>query len=102
MADTLTWWNMPTSEQICNAGSEVARAIRRKNKNDKLGASEFCIHAIEMLCYTKLDPKNAKCVKELSYAQEEILDYILGDNLYQNDDQSIMKWYDAFLQAGGK
>ncbi|MCC8138387.1 MAG: hypothetical protein LIO76_10120 [Clostridiales bacterium] len=51
-----------------------------------------------MLCYTKLDPKNAKCVKQHSYAQEEILDYILGDNLYQNDDQSIMKWYDAFLQ----
>ncbi|MCD7957778.1 MAG: hypothetical protein LUG93_18930 [Lachnospiraceae bacterium] len=98
MADLKTWWDMPVGEQIANAGSEVARAIRRKNKNDKLGASEFCIHAIEMLCYAKLDPKNENCRNELSYAQEEILDYILGDNLYQNDDQSIMKWYDAFIR----
>jgi len=51
-----------------------------------------------MLCYAKLDPKNANRRNELSYAQEEILDYILGDNLYQNDDQSIMKWYDAFIR----
>ena len=96
--DELTrWWNMSIGEQIGNAGSEVARAIRRKNKGDILGASEFCIHAIEMLCYTKLDPKNVHRRGELSNAQEEILDYILGDNLYQNDDQSIMKWYDALL-----
>ncbi|MCC8161582.1 MAG: hypothetical protein LUE31_12660 [Lachnospiraceae bacterium] len=98
MDSPVKWWDMQIGEQIGNAGSEVARAIRRKNKNDKLGASEFCIHAIEMLAYTKQDPKNANRRKELSYAQEEILDYILGDNLYHNDDQSIMKWYDAFLR----
>ncbi len=57
MADTIKWWNMSIGEQIGNAGSEVARAIRRKNKNDMLGAQEFCIHAIEMLGFTRLDPK---------------------------------------------
>jgi len=93
----MKWWDMSIGEQISNAGSEVARAIRRKNKNDMVGAQEFCVHAIEMLGYTKQDPKNEKRRKELSYAQQEILDYILGDNLYKNDDQSIMKWYDAFL-----
>ncbi len=98
MANPVKWWDMSIGEQIGNIGSEVARAIRRKNKNDKLGASEFCIHAIEMLGYTKQDPKNINRRRELSYAQEEILDYILGDNLYQNDDQSIMKWYNAFLR----
>lgn len=97
MAEEMKWWKMSIGEQIGNVGSEVARAIRRKNKNDILGAQEFCIHAIEMLCYTKQDPKNVHRRKELSYAQEEILDYVLGENLYQNDDQSIMKWYDAFL-----
>ncbi|MCD8371122.1 MAG: hypothetical protein LUC94_12530 [Clostridiales bacterium] len=97
MADTIKWWNMSIGEQIGNAGSEVARAIRRKNKNDMLGPQEFCIHAIEMLGFTRLDPKNKNRRNELFYAQAEILDYILGDNLYKNDDQSIMKWYDAFL-----
>ncbi|MCD8326888.1 MAG: hypothetical protein LUC90_09500 [Lachnospiraceae bacterium] len=97
MGEYLKWWDMPIGKQIGNAGSEVARAIRQKNRNDMLSASAFCIHAIEMLAYTKLDPKNVNRRNELTYAQEEILDYILGDNLYQNDDQSIMKWYDAFL-----
>ncbi|MCD8347145.1 MAG: hypothetical protein LUD16_04155 [Lachnospiraceae bacterium] len=98
MVADIKWFDMPIGQQICNAGSELGRAIRRKNKNDMLGAQEFCIHAIEMLSYTKLDPKNVNCRNELTCAQEEILDYILGDNLYQNDDQSIMKWYDAFLR----
>ncbi len=97
MDQPLAWWDMPIDKQIGNAGSEVARAIRQKNKNDMVSAQEFCIHAIEMLCYTKLDPKNIHRRNELFYAQAEILDYILGDNLYQNDDASIMKWYDAFL-----
>ncbi len=99
MGNSVKWSDMSIGEQIGNAGSEVARAIRRKNKGDKLGAAEFCIHAIEMLSYAKQDPKNVNRKKELSYAQEEILDYILGDNLYKNDDQSIMKWYDAFLTS---
>ncbi|MCD7746250.1 MAG: hypothetical protein LUI13_13395 [Lachnospiraceae bacterium] len=98
MADSIKWWDMPIGEQIGNAGSEVARAIRRKNNNDRLGAAQFCVHAIEMLGYTKQDPKNANRRDELTCAQEEILDYIFGDNLYQNDDHSIMKWYDAFLR----
>lgn len=69
----------------------------RKNKHDMQGTQEFCIHAIEMLGYTKQDPKNVNRRGELSNAQEEILDYIFGDNLYKNDDESIMKWYNAFL-----
>ncbi len=97
MDTEVKWWKMSIGEQIANAGSELARAIRRKNKKDMLGAQEYCIHAIEMLAYTKLDPKNVHRRKELSYAQEEILDYIVGENLYHNDDQSIMKWYDAFI-----
>lgn len=97
MADTMKWWDMTIAQQLCNVGSEVSRSIRRKNKHDMLGAQEFCIHAIEMLGYTKQDPKNLNRRNELSYAQEEILDYILGDNLYRNDDASIMKWYDEFL-----
>jgi len=32
MADLKTWWDMPVGEQIANAGSEVARAIRKKIK----------------------------------------------------------------------
>ncbi|MCD7818879.1 MAG: hypothetical protein LUD01_03675 [Clostridiales bacterium] len=97
MAAEVKWWNLSIGEQIGNAGSEVSRAIRRKNKHDMQGAQEFCIHAIEMLGYTKQDPKNVNRRGELSNAQEEILDYIFGDNLYKNDDESIMKWYNAFL-----
>ncbi len=87
---------MNVGQQIANVGSEVARAIRRKKKGDKEGAEEFCIHAIEMLGYSKLDPKNSHRRKELMLAQEELVDYILGENRFGNDDSSIMKWYDAF------
>ncbi len=94
----IKWWDMTVGQQIANAGGELQRAIRRKNKGDREGAEEFCIHAIEMLGYSKLDPKNVNCRNELTYAQEEIVDYILGENRFGNDDASIMKYYDSFVR----
>lgn len=67
MGDSIKWFDLSIGDQIGNVGSEVARAIRRKNKGDKLGAAEFCVHAIEMLSYSKQDPKNVNRKKELSY-----------------------------------
>ncbi len=97
MDQSIKWWEMSIGQQIANVGSEVARAIRHKNKGNKEGAEEYCIHAVEMLGYSKLDPKNINRRKELLLAQEELVDYLLGENRYGNDDASIMKWYDAFL-----
>lgn len=98
MDTKIKWWNLSIGDQIANAGGELARAIRRKNNNDSRGTQEYCIHAIELLSYTKLDPKNANRYGELSNAQEEIMDYLFGENLYKNDDESIMKFYDAFIR----
>ncbi len=96
MDQEIKWWKMTVGQQIANVGSEVARAIRNKRRGDMERAEEFCIHAVEMLGYSKLDPKNVNRRKELMLAQEELVDYILGENRFNNDDKSIMKWYDAF------
>ncbi len=66
MDNKIKWWDMTVGQQIANAGSELQRAIRRKNKGDREGAEEFCIHAIEMLGYSKLDPKNVNCCSGFS------------------------------------
>ena len=91
------WFKMPIGMQISNIGSEVGRAIRRKNENDEYSKINYAIKAIELIGLTKLDPKNIKRVKELNYCEIELIDYIFDNNLYGNDDESIMKFYNQWL-----
>ena len=43
------------------------------------------------------DPKNKHRCGELRAAIEELMDYFIGDNMYNTTDEVLMKYYDAFL-----
>ena len=53
----VTWFEMPVSLQISNIGSEVSRAISRKNKGNEKRKIGFCDKAIEFLELSIEDPK---------------------------------------------
>ena len=97
MDQRVKWFDMPVTKQISNIGSEVARAIRWKNKGDYQKARSFCNKAIEFWLLTEEDPKNRHRVGEFNCAVEELRDYFLGDNIYQTTDDILTRYYDAFL-----
>ena len=43
------WFAMPIGMQISNIGGEVERAIRWKNRNDRIKMTEFYNKALELL-----------------------------------------------------
>ena len=93
----ISWFSMPVSMQISNVGSEVARAIRYKNKGDQQKATNFCNKAIDFLRIIEKDPKNAHRKGEFDFCIEELTDYFLGTNEYQTTDSMLTAYYDAFL-----
>ena len=92
------WNQMSISEQMINIGGELERAIRWRDKNDTEKALNFLAKAEERLELTKQDEKNKGRLGELSLAQEEIEDFF-ADNQWQNDNDSIMKYWNSFLSS---
>ena len=97
MDSDLRWFEMPVWMQISNIGSEVARAIRWKNKGNKVKAENFCNKAIDFWHLSEKDPKNKHRINEFECAIDELKDYFLGSNEYQTTDEILTKYYDAFL-----
>ena len=88
---------MPVGTQIANIGGEIERALRWKNRNDHEKMMNFYRKAIELLRLTEEDPKNKHRVHELQSFEEELADYFLGENFYQTTEETLRKYYDAFL-----
>lgn len=97
MDRTLTWFTMPVGIQLANVGSEVNRAIQWKKRGNEQRAVNFCNKAIEFLKLIKEDPKNEHRKRELDFCIEELKDYFLGENIWKTTDETLMKYYDAFI-----
>ena len=97
MDRTLTWFKMPVETQLANIGSEVNRAIQWKRRGNETRAVNFCNKAIEFLNLIKEDPKNIHRRGELDFCIEELKDFFLGDNIWGTTDETLIKYYDAFI-----
>jgi hypothetical protein len=96
--DKYSKWNSFTvGEQLINVGMEVSRAIKFKNNNNTQGMYDFYNKATELLQRSKVDPKNKYRIVELDLFSEQLFDYFIGDNIYNNDDVSIMKYTNSFI-----
>ena len=97
MDSDVRWFEMPVWMQISNIGSEVQRAIKWKNKGDQDKAERFCDKAIEFWRLSERDPKNSHRIQEFECAIEELQDYFCGQNQYNTTDETLTRYYDAFL-----
>ena len=98
MDQEISLFKMSFEMQISNVGSEVHRAIRRRNKGDEKGKIEFCKKSIEFLEIMKEDPKTEKRKDELDFRIKELEDYFLGNNSLNTTDDKLIEYYDGYLE----
>ena len=97
MDRTLKWFDMSLVDQMVNIGAELNRAIKWKNAGNYERKINFSIKTIELLGLTKIDPKHSRRFNEFMFYEQEIMDYLFGENLYNNTDSSITATFDKWL-----
>ena len=90
------WYQFDLSMQLANIGSEFSRAMKCKNKDEKLfwGAVE---RFLELINLSIIDPRLTKSEKqEIRYVKEVACDKFLGTNEYGGSVESLQKYFDDF------
>ncbi|MFR6377041.1 MAG: hypothetical protein ACLUN5_11485 [Oscillospiraceae bacterium] len=78
-------------------GSEVqARFSGGKQETDE-ARDRFAKKQSRFLTAMQQDPKNKHRIGELDACIEELRDFFLGDNEYHTSEETLIRYYDAFL-----
>jgi hypothetical protein len=93
-------WNAFTlHEQLANVGSEVERAINWRIKGNADYSQRAYHRALELLDFTRADPKNAARLRELCRVREALVDFFQYANEYGSTDTSWRRYFGAFTFA---
>lgn len=96
------WNRFSLIEQMANIGAEVSRAINwRKKGKEKIWKNAF-YRALELIDFTVDDPKNKNSLKEILRVRELLVDYFMGNNLYQSTDEEWNKYFYFFTFAAAR
>ena len=87
------WQSKPYLEQMANIGSEVYRAIKRRNKNNKEYADIAFIRSLELFDLSKGSKLTPSQYRELTRMREIWVDYFKYDNEYNSTDEDINKYF---------
>lgn len=92
------WFEFSLIEQMANIGSEVYRAISWRGKNKGYCQKAF-ERSLELFDLTVRDSKNKKRLKEILRCRELWVDFIYGNNQYNQTDTIWQKYFYAFNWA---
>lgn len=90
---------MSLVEQMAHVGSEVERALHWRAKKNGPFCQKAVDRALELLDLSLESTKEFSRLKELARAREILVDYFLGDNGYQSDENSWRKYFLPFAIA---
>lgn len=90
------WKQLTLAEQLANIGSEVERTIIWRNKNNIEYWKGAFFRALELIDLTLEDKKNIKRLREIARIREALVDYFVGDNQYQANDEVWRKYFFHF------
>lgn len=90
------WAKMSFCEQMANVGSEVERALNWLDKNNKEYSEKALYRALELLDLTINSNVKKSYLKELTRIRETLLDFFSGENTYNQDKNSIKKFFFYF------
>lgn len=93
------WRSLSLIEQLANIGSEVERALNWRQKANPEYSQRALERALELIGLTVEDPRHKSRLKEITRLREAILDYFLGENLYQSSEELWRKYFYAFGYA---
>ncbi|OGD10823.1 MAG: hypothetical protein A2Y86_03530 [Candidatus Aminicenantes bacterium RBG_13_62_12] len=93
------WRSLSLIEQLANIGSEVERALNWRDKGNPIYSQRALERALELIGLTVEDPRHRARLKEITRLREAILDYFLGENLYQSSSALWRKYFYAFGYA---
>ena len=89
------WFQRSLMFQMANIGIEVERVMDAR-RVDNIEARQAALwRMLDLITVTIEDPKNHKRgrLREILRVREALLDYFMGDNVYQSTDQL---WHDYF------
>lgn len=92
------WFELSLCSQMGNIGSEIGRANKWKDKNEKIYESAV-FRAIELLDLTISDVRWKDRTKELTRAKEVVCDAWLGGKEYNSTFESLEKYFFHFAYA---
>ena len=93
------WFRMNLIEQLANAGSEVERALKWRDKGNCALSEQAVERALELLTLTIIDPRHRTRLRELTRVRETLADFFLGDNQYGSTADSWRNYFGAFAYA---
>lgn len=89
------WYTLSLAEQLGNIGSEVLRASRQKDKDEKL-FREAVERALELFDLTLSDPRWRGRHREVARAREVFCDAVCGGILYKSSFDDLVRYFDNF------
>ncbi len=97
-ADELDSWSERSfKQQMQDIYGEAHRFIKfHREGSDRLSDQWDVLDAFCMMTY--LDPSTTCGEREtLKLAEWELYDYVFGDNVFRNNDESIMRWFNQWI-----
>lgn len=95
------WSALTLEEQLANVGSEVIRSIKWRSKNQGI-PERAAERALELLQFTKSDPKNRTQLRELCRLYEVLVNDLYGFSDYEPDLEALERYFLAYTFAAAK
>lgn len=94
-----TWNSYSIFEQMANIGAEVGRSISWKKKNNHQMSINAFYRALELIDFTVADLKNVNKLSEILKMREILVDYTIGENIYNSNEENWNKYFFQFNLA---
>lgn len=92
------WHGLSLVDQLGNVGSEVSRALKWQDKDEKLFNGAI-YRALELLDLTIQDKRWRKRLKELTRVREVLCDAFLGGQEYKSSLKDLDRYFFQFALA---
>ena len=90
---------MTLVEQLANIGSEVGRAARAKDAGAHERMANALDRALELFDLTLADGRWTGRRREIARAREVVCDFLVGDNAYGSNAESLGAYFLVFAVA---
>jgi len=93
------WHSMSLMEQLGNAGSEVSRALRARDRGHADRERSALERFLDLIDLTIADPRLKGRRKEICRLREIVCDYFVGENLHRSTPESLDRYFMPYAWA---